>query len=99
MKLILILACLLVVANPFPLKPAMAQPPKYVKPIPHTAVKVEKRGGGLEVIEPKEEEEMARRQGGWSGSYVGVNAGAGFGATAGTNMVVPLGGDRSGKSQ
>ena len=28
---------------------------------------------------------------GWNGSYVGVNAGMGFGATAGTNLVVPFG--------
>jgi hypothetical protein len=44
---------------------------------------------GLETIEPKEDKE--RKQGNWSGSYVGVNAGAGFGATAGTNFVVPFG--------
>ncbi len=41
------------------------------------------------MIDPKEDKE--RKQGDWNGSYFGVNAGAGFGATAGTNVVVPLG--------
>ena len=34
-----------------------------------------------------------QKSSGWNGSYVGVNAGTSFGATAGTNVVIPLGSD------
>lgn len=68
---------------------AMAQPPKAGRPSRHTPVQSTQTTGGLETIDPKEDKE--REQGGWNGSYVGVNAGAAFGATAGTNVVVPLG--------
>lgn len=67
----------------------MAQPSKSLKTTHQTTVKAGQNTGGLETIEPKEDQE--RERGGWNGSYVGVNAGAGFGATAGTNVVVPLG--------
>ncbi len=99
MKPTLILACLFVASSLFLLNPAMAQPPKSVKPIPHTGINAGKSVGALEAIEPKETEEKARQPVGWNGSYVGVNAGVGFGATAGTNIVVPLGGDSSDKGQ
>jgi len=48
--------------------------------------------GGVEMIKPQEPTSKDRESGsGWNGAYVGVNAGAGFGATAGTNVVVPFG--------
>jgi hypothetical protein len=48
--------------------------------------------GGVETIKPQEA--PSRDEGGvngWNGRYAGVNAGMGFGATAGTNVVVPFG--------
>ncbi|WP_036282982.1 hypothetical protein [Methylocystis sp. ATCC 49242] len=50
------------------------------------------RVGGVETIKPQEPPSKDRESGsGWNGAYVGVNAGAGFGATAGTNVVLPFG--------
>ncbi len=47
---------------------------------------------GVETIKPQEPPSKDRESGrGWNGAYVGVNAGAGFGTTAGTNVVVPIG--------
>jgi hypothetical protein len=49
---------------------------------------------GVEKITPKEADDKTTTNGsGWNGSYVGVNAGTSFGATAGTNVVIPLGSD------
>ena len=58
-----------------------------------------KEVGGVETIKPQE---AARLPGvadanGWNGPYVGVNAGGSFGATAGSNVVVPFG--TSGQSE
>lgn len=53
--------------------------------------------GGVETIKPQEA--PSKDTGGaasWNGTYVGVNGGMRFGATAGTNVVVPFG--ASGKS-
>lgn len=48
--------------------------------------------GGVETIKPQEIPAKDTGNGaGWNGTYVGVNAGAGFGATTGTNVVVPFG--------
>jgi hypothetical protein len=53
--------------------------------------------GGVETIKPQEAPSQDTGGAvGWSGAYVGVNAGRSFGATAGTNVVVPFG--TSGKS-
>jgi hypothetical protein len=70
---------------------AIAQPSKT----PHPMVK-SKSGdvSGVEKITPKEADDKTTTNGsGWNGSYVGVNAGTSFGATAGTNVVIPLGSD------
>jgi hypothetical protein len=57
-----------------------------------------KETGGVETITPQEAPSKETSTGnGWSGAYVGVNAGRSFGATAGTNVVVPFG--TSGKSE
>jgi len=48
--------------------------------------------GGVETIKPQEgPTKDTGKSAGWKGTYIGVNAGAGFGATAGTNVVVPFG--------
>jgi hypothetical protein len=48
--------------------------------------------GGVETIKPLEAPSKdTGGAAGWSGTYVGVNAGMGFGATAGTNIVDPFG--------
>ncbi len=48
--------------------------------------------GGVEANTPGETSSKGAGGGaGWNGSYVGVNAGMGFGATAGSNVVVPFG--------
>ena len=48
--------------------------------------------GGVEAITPQEPPSKETADGaGWNGAYVGVNAGRSFGATAGTNVVVPFG--------
>ena len=68
---------------------AYAQSPKATHPM------VESKSnnvGDVDTITPKEADDKTNKDGsGWNGSYVGVNAGTSFGATAGTNMVVPLG--------
>jgi hypothetical protein len=47
---------------------------------------------GVDTITPKEADDKTTTNGsGWNGSCVGVNAGTSFGATAGTNVVVPMG--------
>jgi hypothetical protein len=47
--------------------------------------------GGVETIKPLEAPSKdTGGVAGWSGTYVGVNAGMGFGATAGTNIVEPF---------
>lgn len=73
-------------------EPAMAQPSKNVQTTRHTAGQSGKNTDRLETIQPKEKEDKANNNvSDWNGSYVGLNAGAGFGATAGANVVVPLG--------
>lgn len=52
---------------------------------------------GVETIKPQETPSKDEGAKGWNGSYVGVNAGTGFGATAGTNVVVPFGADGNGE--
>ena len=67
---------------------ASAQSPKTTHPM------VKSKSGnvsGVDTITPKEADDKTNKDGsGWNGSYIGVNAGTSFGATAGTNMVVPL---------
>ena len=84
-----VFALLLLGLSPVPMESAMAQPSKNLKTTHQTTVKAGQNAGRLETIEPKEDQ--GRERGGWNGSYVGLNAGAGFGATVGTNLVVPLG--------
>lgn len=59
----------------------------------HPAIKSKSTNvSGIDTITPKEADDKNTNNGsGWNGSYVGVNAGTSFGATAGTNVVVPLG--------
>jgi len=68
---------------------ASAQPSKATHPM------VKSKSGqvsGVDRITPKEADDKNTKNGsGWNGSYVGVNAGTSFGATAGTNVVIPLG--------
>ena len=46
---------------------------------------------GAGAVQSKEADDKNNQKGsGWNGSYVGVNAGTSFGATAGTNLVLPL---------
>jgi hypothetical protein len=70
---------------------ASAQPSKTTHPM------VKSKSGhvsGIDTIAPKEVDDKTINNGnGWNGSYVGVNAGTRFEATAGTNMVIPLGSD------
>ena len=70
---------------------AWAQPSKT----PHPMVKSKSDDvSGVDTITPKEANDKTSKNGsGWNGSYVGVNAGTSFGATAGTNLVIPLGSD------
>ncbi len=70
---------------------AYAQSPKTNRSIikPKTEIV-----NSLNNLQPKEEANKTTKNGsGWNGSYVGVNAGTSFGATAGTNVVIPLGSD------
>ena len=47
---------------------------------------------GVDTITSTEADDKTKKNdSGWNGSYVGVNAGTSFGATAGTNVVIPLG--------
>ena len=55
------------------------------------------KSGGVETIKPQEAPAKDSDGNGWNGAYVGVNAGRSFGATAGTNVVVPFG--TSGKTE
>lgn len=68
---------------------AAAQPSKRAQPM------VKSKTSDLKIIdtiESKEAEDKNARNGnGWNGSYIGANAGASFGATVGTNAVIPLG--------
>lgn len=62
--------------------------------IQHSANKINPAigSGGVEAIMPQETPpKEADGAAGWSGNYVGVNAGMGRGATAGTNVVLPFG--------
>jgi hypothetical protein len=68
---------------------AIAQPSKT----PHPMVK-SKSGdvSGVDTITSKgAANKTTKNNSGWNGSYVGVNAGTRFGATAVTNMVKPFG--------
>jgi hypothetical protein len=71
---------------------ASAQPPhKLQRPAPKAKSLAT---GGVETNTPQEPPSKdSSRAAGWNGNYVGVNAGTGFGATAGTNVVVPFGSD------
>ncbi len=52
----------------------------------------------MEAIKPQEEQSKGDGvANGWSGGYAGVNGGGSFGATTGTNVVVPFG--SAGKSE
>jgi hypothetical protein len=70
---------------------AFAQPSKPTHPM----VKSKSSDvSGVDKITPKEPDDKTTKNGsGWNGSYVGVTAGTSFGATAGTNLVIPLGSD------
>lgn len=66
-----------------------AQPSKTAHRIPKSNTSVTKV---IDTIESKESDDKSARNGnGWNGSYIGANAGTSFGATVGTNAVIPLG--------
>ena len=68
---------------------ASAQPPKATHPMVKSNPDAV---GGVDTITPKEaEDKTTKNVSGWNGSYVGVNAGMSLGATAGTNIIIPLG--------
>jgi hypothetical protein len=49
-------------------------------------------GGGVEAIQAHESPSKDLVNGNsWNGAYVGVNAGAGFGTTTGSSVVLPIG--------
>lgn len=93
MKPVFIASAIVLLAASLPLS-ASAQPsPRRALAKPTT-----KEVGGVETIKPQEEQsKSAGEANGWSGAYAGVNAGGGFGATTGTNVVVPFG--SAGKSE
>lgn len=74
-----------------PVEATEAQPPKKIQ---HSNGKAKPTpaSGDAEAIMPQElpSKDMGSPAG-WNGSYVGVSAGMGFGATAGSNLVLPLG--------
>jgi hypothetical protein len=94
MEQILILAITASLALPLP-ESANAQ--SSVKSHSSAKSKINETGG-VETIKPQEESKVTGEANGWSGTYVGVNAGGGFGATAGTNVMVPFG-TSAGKSE
>lgn len=85
-KLLLLFSMLICLPT---LNTSSAQPSKSSHP---TAKSKSANVNGVDTITPKEADDKATKNGsGWNGSYVGVNAGTSFGATAGTNVVIPLG--------
>ena len=70
---------------------ALAQPSKNTHPM----VKFKASDvNGVDMLQPREaDDKNSQKASGWNGSYVGVNAGTSFGATTGTNVVIPLGSD------
>lgn len=95
MKSILVLALLISVASPdlayAQMAPSEPAAKRRVNGKPPADVKGN-IGGGVEAIQPQESPSKAFVNGnGWSGAYVGVNAGAGFGTTAGSSVVLPIG--------
>jgi hypothetical protein len=70
---------------------ASAQPSKITHPMVKSKAS---EVNGADMLQPKEADDRnSPKVSGWNGSYVGVNAGTSFGATAGTNVVIPLGSD------
>lgn len=70
---------------------AIAQPLKTAHPMVKSNAS---DANGVDALHPKGADDKNTQKGNsWNGSYVGVNAGTSFGATAGTNMVIPLGSD------
>lgn len=90
MKHALVLA-LLAALFALPLEAAKAQPSKKIQQT-KAKVKPATTSGGVEAITPQEPPSKETGAAtGWNGNYVGVNAGMGFGATTGTNVVIPFG--------
>jgi hypothetical protein len=77
----------------FPVEATKAQPSNKIQQT-KAKIKPVTASGGVDTIPPQEPPSKDRDSAaGWNGSYVGVNAGMGFGATAGSNVVVPFGTD------
>jgi hypothetical protein len=94
MKLTFISAILAALVVGLP-EPANAQPSTMSQPSTKSKAAA---SGGVEAIKPQEPPSKETADGNaWNGAYVGVNAGRGFGATTGANVVVPFG--TSGKSE
>lgn len=89
MKPYALLAWLVLLFDSVSLNTASAKPFKSS----HSTVKSKSTNvSGVDTITPKEADDKTTTNGsGWNGSCVGVNAGTSFGATAGTNVVVPMG--------
>ena len=67
---------------------AYAQSPKAKHPTSNSKTT---NMSGIDTLTPKEaDDKNTPKESRWNGSYVGVNAGTSFGATAGTNVVLPL---------
>ena len=91
MKPYALLALLVLLFGTVSLNTASAKP---FKSPPSTVKSKSTNVSGVDTITPKEADDKTTTNGsGWNGSYVGVNAGTSFGATAGTNLVIPLGSD------
>jgi outer membrane lipoprotein SlyB len=88
MKRLFILAIIASLAASLP-EPATAQSSSKHRYKAKSTMVVEV--GGVETIKPQEAPSKdTGGAAGWNGAYVGVNAGRSFGATAGTNVVVPF---------
>jgi len=70
---------------------AVGEPSKSTRAVHRSALKPE-TAIGVETLKPNEADEIAKENSGaWNSPYVGVNAGAIFGATVGKDVLIPLG--------
>ncbi len=94
MKPVFIASAIVILAASLPLSASAQSSARH----PARAKTTSKEVGGVEAIKPQEEQSKGDGvANGWSGGYAGVNGGGSFGATTGTNVVVPFG--SAGKSE
>lgn len=66
--------------------------PSKASQVPHRSSVKPKTAIGVKTIKQSDADEAVKENNGrWNGSYLGVNAGTNFGATAGKNILIPLG--------